>query len=206
MLTTTIIVSTIAVSLLAFSNVEYRGKLIFNPYIVEKNREWYRFITSGLIHADVWHLGINMFVLYSFGGIVENYFKVYFDDKSSYYFILLYFGGMVAAIIPTYKKHKADIYYNALGASGAVSAIVFSFIIFDPMQKICLYGILCLPGILFGVLYVFYCYYMDKRGKDNVNHDAHLWGAVYGFCFTIILKPTLLMEFFQKLIYFRNVI
>ena len=206
MINTILIVSTILVSLLAFSNEEYRNKLIFNPYLVDKKKEWYRFLSGGLIHADGIHLAVNMFVLYSFGGIVESYFKGYFEDRSSYYFILLYFGGMVTAVIPTFNKHKNNYSYNSLGASGAVSAIVFSFIVFAPMQSICLYGILCLPGIIFGVIYLFYCYYMDKRGKGNVNHDAHLWGALFGFFFTIILKPELLLDFFQKLIYFRNAI
>ncbi len=206
MINTILLISTILVSLLAFSNAEYVQKLIFNPYIVNKNKEWYRFLSSGLIHADLIHLGVNMFVLYSFGGIVEQYFKNYFEGRSSYYFILLYFGGMVTSIIPTFNKQKNNIHYNALGASGAVSAIVFSFIVFNPMQSICLYGILCLPGIIFGVIYLVYCYYMDKRAKGNVNHDAHLWGALFGFFFTVLLKPTLVVEFFQKLIYFRDAI
>ena len=39
MINTTLIVSTILVSLLAFSNEEYRNKLIFNPYLVDKKKD-----------------------------------------------------------------------------------------------------------------------------------------------------------------------
>lgn len=182
------------------------NKMIFNPYMIDKHKEWYRFITSGFIHADIIHLAVNMFVLYSFGGIIENYFSVYFENRANYYFLLLYFGGLVTAVIPTYKKNKENMYYNALGASGAVSAVIFAFVLLEPMQKICLYGLLCLPSIVFGVAYLIYCYYMDKKGGDNVNHGAHFWGALFGFFFTILLKPELLLTFFQKLIYFRDVI
>lgn len=206
MISTILVVVTIAVSLLAFSNGEYMSKLIFNPYMIDKQKQWYRFISSGFIHADFIHLAVNMFVLYSFGGIIENYFNAYFEGRSSYYFLLLYFGGMVTAVIPTFKKNKDNMSYNALGASGAVSAVIFAFILLEPMQKICLYGILCLPSIVFGVAYLIYCYYMDKKGGDNVNHDAHKWGALFGFFFTVLLKPDLLLSFFQKLIYFRDVI
>ena len=27
--------------------------------------------------------------------------------------------------------------------------------------------------------------YLDKRGGGNINHGAHMWGAVYGLLFTI---------------------
>lgn len=206
MISTILVIVTIGISLLAFSKDEYMGKLIFNPYMIDKHKQWYRFISSGFIHADVIHLAVNMFVLFSFGGIIEQYFNAYFEDRASYYYILLYFGGMITAVIPTFNKNKNNMYYNGLGASGAVSAVIFAFILLEPMQRICLYGILCLPSIIFGVAYLIYCYYMGKKGKDNVNHDAHLWGALFGFFFTVLLKPDLLVSFFQKLIYFRNVI
>ncbi|MBP6532745.1 MAG: rhomboid family intramembrane serine protease [Bacteroidia bacterium] len=206
MISTILVIITIGVSLLAFSKNEYMNKMIFNPYMIDKHKQWYRFITSGFIHADIIHLAVNMFVLFSFGGIIENYFSVYFENRADYYFILLYFGGLITAIIPTFKKNKDNMYYNALGASGAVSAVIFAFVLLEPMQKICLYGLLCLPSIVFGVAYLIYCYYMDKKGGDNVNHDAHLWGGLFGFFFTVLLKPDLLITFFQKLIYFRDVI
>lgn len=181
-------------------------KLIFNPYSIFHRGEWYRFISSGFVHANFLHLLVNMFVLYSFGEVVEFYYQQAFGEMGTYNFILLYLGGLMFSILPTYKKNRENVFYNGLGASGAVSAIVFSFILFNPMQNLCLYGILCLPGILFGVIYLIYCYYMDKKGGTNVNHDAHLWGAIYGFVFTGAMKVTLFADFFQKLIYFRNAI
>jgi len=199
-----IIIITCLVSILAFNDAAILQRLIFNPYTIQQRKEWYRFISSGLIHADWPHLIINMFVLYSIGGIVEIYYRQVFAERAVVYFLLLYIGGLMTSILPTYAKHKDNPGYNALGASGAVSAIVFAFILFDPLQKLCLYGVICLPGIIFGVLYIAYCYYMDKRGGDRVNHDAHLWGAVYGFAFTIIVKPSLFLLFLDKLIYFRH--
>ena len=201
-----ILLATVAVSIGAFQSRQVLDRLIFNPYKVHKQSEWYRFLSSGLIHADWMHLLVNMFVLYSFGPVVEQYYADAFGGKAGPYFLVLYAGGLVFSILPTYRKRLNQPGYNALGASGAVSAIVFSYILFNPLQKLCLYGLLCLPGILFGLGYVFYSYYMDKKAKDNINHDAHLWGAVYGFVFTILLQPSLLKSFFAQIIFFRETI
>ena len=43
-----------------------------------------------------------------------------------------------------------------------------------------------------------------KKGKGNVNHSAHLWGALYGLTYTIILKPSILLEFYEKIKYFQD--
>jgi membrane associated rhomboid family serine protease len=203
-----ILIVTCVVSFLAFQSNELKNRMIFNPYLIHTNGQWYRFISSGLIHADYIHLFVNMYVLYFFGNNVEFYYKEIFGEKAIVYLVLLYFGGMMMSVLPTYGKHKNDPGYNALGASGAVSSVVFAYILFNPLDKLCLYGLpfLCLPSIIFGVAYLIYCFYSSKRGRDNVNHDAHFWGAVYGFVLTIVLKPALVLSFFDQLIYFRHVI
>ena len=56
-----------------------------------------------------------------------------------------------------------------------------------------------IPAFVFGILYLVYSAYMAKKGNDNIGHDAHFWGAVYGVVFTIFLKPSLLPAFFIKI-------
>jgi hypothetical protein len=58
-------------------------KLILNPYQTKSTKEWYRLFSSGFIHADWMHLFVNMFVLYSFGNIVEYYYQQIFGDIAS---------------------------------------------------------------------------------------------------------------------------
>jgi len=175
-------------------------KLQFTPYLVKHNRQWYRFFTYSLVHANWAHLLINMFVLYSFGRAVEYFLKYYFTDKYVLYFLLIYIGGVIFSVLFDFSKNKNNSYYNAVGASGAVSAIVFSSILFNPLGKIYLYFIpIGIPSVLFGALYLVYSAYMSRRGKDNVGHSAHFWGAIFGLVFTILLKPELFKIFINQI-------
>lgn len=197
-MTQIIVVLTAIISIIAIYNHDIMYRLIFNPYMISERGQWYRFITSGFIHADWMHLIINMFVLWSFGKVVESYYNEIFAEKGTWYFILLYLGGIVISITPSYKRHKHNAGYNGLGASGAVSAVLFAAILFQPLQNIYLYGFIKLPAIVVGVVYLVYSFYMGRKGGDNVNHDAHFWGAVYGVIFTIALKPTIFMYFIDQ--------
>jgi membrane associated rhomboid family serine protease len=198
-ITIILVIATCIISFFAFQNTALQQRFIFNPYVIRQRGQWYRFITSGFIHADWLHLIVNMFVLYTFGQIVEANYHEVFAEKGKYYYVLLYFGGLAISITPTYAKQKENPSYNALGASGAVAAVMFAFILFHPMERLYLYGIIRLPGILFGVLYIAYCYYAGRKQSDYINHDAHLWGALFGFAFTIILKPQVIEVFINQL-------
>ncbi len=198
-MTNIIILITVVLSISALYNQQLMHKLIFNPYMITERGQWYRFLTSGFIHADWIHLLINMLVLWSFGNVVEQYYAAIFEEKASFYYLLLYAGGLIISITPSYTRHKHNAGYNALGASGAVSAVLFTAILFKPLDKIYLYGLIGLPGIVLGVAYLGYSYYMDKKGGGIVNHDAHFWGAIYGVLFTILLKPNIVLHFLDEL-------
>lgn len=195
-----LLVITIAISIIAFYNKQVFDKLKFNPYLTAHHKEYWRLITYGLVHADWIHLGVNMFVLLSFGSLVSEYFELVFPGKSTYYYLLLYVGGLFISAAPSFGKHKEHPYFNSVGASGAVSAVVFSSIVFDPMNKIYIMFVpIGIPAILFGILYLVYSAYMNQKGNDNIGHDAHFWGGIYGFILTIALKPTLFQHFLHQI-------
>ena len=191
---------TVLISFLSLNNVELFDKLKFNAYDVKHSNQWYRFFTYGFLHAGWLHLFINMLVLYSFGGIVETYFKFFFPLKYTLYYLLLYIGGLLLSIIPAFGKNKNDVFYNAVGASGAIAAVLFSSIILYPSGKIFFFFIpVGIPSPVFGVLYVAYEFYMSKNAKDNIGHDAHLWGAIFGIVFTIAIRPQFVISFLQQI-------
>jgi len=198
-ITNIIVAITCLVSLLLMNNQAGKSKLIFHPVTIRQHNQWYRFISSGFIHADMTHLLINMFVLWSFGNAVETYFYPnFFGNSSAIYYLILYFGGIAAASTPSYLRHKNNTQYAALGASGGVSAIVFAVIIFEPWQNLYLYGVIAIPQILAGVGYLYYSWYKDKRATDNIGHMAHFTGALWGFAFTALMNPSLFTRFIEK--------
>lgn len=192
MLTYIIIGITCLVSIPAFQNRELFSRMLFSPTIIRSNKEWYRFITHALLHADFLHLAMNMYVLYMFGTMVEEIFIGEFGTtKGETYFFLLYLTAIVASAMPSYENHKNDYYYNAVGASGAVSAVVFAAILLNPWMKLGLIFIpIPIPAPIFGVLYLAYCRYASSRAQDNVAHDVHYWGSLFGALFTMIVLPS----------------
>lgn len=196
MVTYIIIGATVAVSLMCFSNREWLEKLALNPYRMIHTGEWYRLITHGFVHADGTHLFVNMFTFWSFGTYIEQIFDIAGWGTGSY--LLLYFGAMVVASVPDLIRYRHASWYRSIGASGAVSAILFTSIFLNPWDKILLFAVVPIPGILFGVAYLVYCQYMAKRGGDHVNHTAHFYGAVYGFVFPILMRPDLFSVFIER--------
>jgi membrane associated rhomboid family serine protease len=201
-ITWVIIIFTSIVSFTAFNRNDIFNRWKFNPYIIIQDKQWYRFFTYSLLHADWMHLLMNMFVLYSFGEQVEFFMKYYFGVKGLLFYGLLYIGGFFLSVIPSFEKHKHDSWYNAVGASGAVSAVVFSSIIFMPTSKMILIFLpFPIPAPIFGILYLIFSAYMARRASDNIGHDAHFWGALFGALFTIALKPVLAISFYYQLIH-----
>lgn len=199
-----LIIITVGISIYAWQNQSLMHQWIFQPYAVQRDNSWYRFITSGFLHADFTHLFFNMFTFFFFGNNVEHTFKAIFGETTGILvYLLIYIGAIVVSDIPTFFKHRNDPPYRALGASGGVAAIVFSSILFYPTQDICLYAVLCIPGFILGVLYLVYSYYSGKKMGDNINHDAHFYGAVYGFVLSLILVPQALPNFFSEIASWR---
>ena len=191
-ITLVIIIITCLVSIGGFSNQKIINDLIFYPPAVSQNNQWYRFISCGLIHANFMHLFFNMYGLYIFGEYVEPAFISIFGKYGGILYIIMYVTALIACLLPTYKKHKDDYYYRSLGASGAVSAVIFSFILLFPLQKLGLIFLpVMIPGFIFGLLYLALSYWSEKKSADNINHSAHIWGALYGIAFLIIVAQFL---------------
>jgi membrane associated rhomboid family serine protease len=185
-ITVIIIIITVLISISAFSNPKVMNDLIFYPPAVTNNNQYYRFITCGFIHADYGHLIFNLISLYFFGQFVEDAFRYLFADAGKLLYILMYVMALVVSLLPTYFKNRNNQNYRSLGASGAVSAVIFAGILLDPLNKIYLMFIpVGIPGFVFGPVYLLISAWLDRKGSDNINHSAHIWGALFGIAFLI---------------------
>lgn len=200
-ITVILIAITVIVSIVAFRNSNLRNQLIFYAPAVSENKQYYRFVTCGFIHADIPHLIFNMYAFYLFGETVEMIFKGVFGVLGTTMFVILYITALIACLLPYYFKDVHNTGSASLGASGAVSAVVFAYILFDPLRGI---GLIFIPGIymsgfLVGILYLLISYFLDKKGGSRINHSAHLWGGVYGIIFFLVTA-----ELFSKYPLLKN--
>lgn len=196
-----IIVITGVVSVYAFQRPEIMHRYNFSPYQIVQRKQYYRIFTHALLHVDWVHLIINMLVLYSFGNVLVFFFNHYFTFiPAALLLIIFYVLAVVASSLVSLFKQKDNYSYSAVGASGAVSAVVFACIFFAPLEKVLFFGVIPIPGIIFGLAYLVYSWYMGKKNVDNIGHDAHFWGAVFGFLFPLILEPRLINVFLHQLL------
>src|SRR6056297_1558823 len=199
-ITLVIIVITAVTSIAALNNPSLMHRFNLNPYMIVHRNQWYRVLTHGFIHADWIHLFVNMFVFFSFGRAVETYLKVAeyegFISNPALHFLSVYFLGMFISTVATVAKHKDNYHYNAVGASGAVSAIVFTSIFFNPTSTLLLFAIIPMPAFVFGILFLVYSQYMQRRGGDNVNHNAHFIGAIFGLIYPLLINPEMIKIYF----------
>ncbi|MEO9803631.1 MAG: rhomboid family intramembrane serine protease [Reichenbachiella sp.] len=197
--TVVIIIANVIVSYMGFQNPSLQYKLTMNPVAILQGRQWYRVLTSGFIHSNWSHLAFNMFTFYFFGRLVEQIFGALKGDLGGIYFVAFYLLGIVISDLPSLIKHKDHPHYNSLGASGGVAAVVFCSILFFPTEYIYLFAAIPIPGFILGALYLIYSYTKGKQLSDNVNHDAHLIGAVFGLVFSVIMEPRVLGSFIQQI-------
>ena len=193
--TLVILAVTVLMSWQAFGNRKLLERLLLWPPAIERHKQFDRLVTHGFVHADWQHLLFNMITLYFFGRHVERMFAPYLG---TFGFALFYLSAILVAILPTYLRHRHDPAYRSLGASGAVSAVLFAFILVQPWSLIFVF-FLPVPAIVYAVLYVGYSIWMDRQGRDNVNHSAHLWGAGYGVLFTVMMEPRVFEVFLARL-------
>ena len=197
-ITIILIAVTALVSYMAFNNYSLWEKLMMWPRMMQgRPQEYYRFLTSGFIHADYQHLIFNMLTLFFFGRNTELILTAIFGQVSSAVYGLFYLVTIIISSVPAFIKHRNNGNYRSLGASGGVSGVVFFSIYYYPWDRINGF----IPAILYAVLYVGYSVYMSKRGMDNVGHDAHLGGAACGFVFAFLADPTHGQVFIQQLLH-----
>jgi membrane associated rhomboid family serine protease len=173
---------TVGVSIRAFRDEALREKLIFNPEAILLFKEWYRIVSSGLLHLDVNHLLWNMVTLFLFGHGVE-------DAFGPPVFLTVYLGSIVGGSLLSLWIHRHHE-YRALGASGGVCGILFAWILLFPGGSVYMFFIpIGIPGWLYAVAYLAYSFIAMKYGWGNVGHDAHLGGAVVGLLIAAVIEP-----------------
>jgi len=176
-----IVLLTVVISLLALKVYpQWLQFCIFRPYYFLREKQYFTILSSGFVHGSGMHLLFNMMTLYFFGPVLERVI-------GSGAFVVLYTLALMLSEVRTYWQQRHHRFYAALGASGGVCAILFASIVYFPMQSIFIMPIpVPIPAPIFAVCYLIYSWYFEKRGGDNINHAAHIDGAIVGLLFVAV--------------------
>lgn len=205
MITYTFLAIILVFSVYCFMDKNAMHKYMFHPYSIYHYKEHYRFLTHAFIHGDFIHLAFNCLALLSFGSQIEEYYflQIFGEKLGKVYYLLLFTGGIYAASFTEYFRNKNNKSYSSLGASGAISSVMFCWIMLSPLGTI---GFFFIPmrGWIAGILLLGVSYYLIRRKKnsdynDNISHESHFWGAIFGIVFIVIAEPAVLKHFIGQI-------
>lgn len=189
------------ISIMAFQNVDIMVKMRHWPFYEKRDGEYYRWLTCGFLHGDYLHLIFNMLTLYFFGIYLEGWFETHFAVAGKTLYVIFYLLSIVASSSATYFKYRDTPSYASIGASGGVAAIMFAVILVEPLMTLrFMFFPMPIKGFIFGILYLWYSSYAARQSRDNIDHVAHFYGAVFGFFFPMVLEPQLLPRFMGQII------
>lgn len=179
-----VIAITACFSYAGFVNSSFLHRYLFSTQSILGQKQYYRLISSGLLHADWTHLIFNMYSLYSFGSIVEL-------GSGRVTFLAIYLAGIVGGNIVALVLHR-KYEYEAIGASGGVCGIIFACIFLFPGTSVRLFLIpIGIPAYIYAVIFMIGSYYGIRTERDNIGHDAHLGGAIIGLLTATALHPSI---------------
>lgn len=141
---------------------------------------WWTLLTSEFSHLWFLHFFVNMYVLTSFGPIVE--YRITSGSFLSFYLVAAVVASLAHAGVSAFVMGKPEL--PALGASGAISGVILLFSFLYPRASILLFGIIPMPAmtgaLLFVGLDIIGLIAQFEGGGLPIGHGAHLGGAATG--------------------------
>ena len=189
----TLLILIVVISLIGMASRGFLEWMLLRPCLVARHSRYWGLVTCGFVHADVGHLLFNLITFYSFGFPLER-------EIGTGPFAALYAVGLLVSSVGTVIKHRDDPNYASLGASGAILAVLFASILYFPHQRLFILPIpVPIPAPLFAVGYLALTWYWSRQSRGQINHDAHLAGALAGLAFVAVTAPDRFRAFFHSL-------
>ncbi len=158
--------------------------LFFPLFGLVPNAVWSDFMiwqpfTYMFFHGDIWHVLINMFVLWMFGSELERLWgkKVFLN----YYFTT----GIGSGIITMFFGLQSMI--PIVGASGAVYGVLVAYGLTYPNRTVYLYGLIPIKSLWFTIGIGFIAFLSSFNNGSQISHLTHLSGMIIGY--VILKKP-----------------
>jgi membrane associated rhomboid family serine protease len=141
-------------------------------------RPW-QLLTYGFLHStrDMWHLLMNMFVLWMFGQRVEERYGS--KEFLAFYLTAIVFAGLCWSISELLVPGGSRM----LGASGGVSAVLLLFIFCFPHVTLLFMFLFPMPAWVLGILIVASDAFGAITRYGNVAFTAHLAGFLFALMY-----------------------
>ena len=135
--------------------------------------------TYMFFHGGIWHVLINMFVLWMFGNELERLWgKKFFLN---YYFTTGVGAGLVTMIFGLNSMTPI------VGASGAVYGVLLAYGVIDPNRQVYLYGLIPIKSIWFVIGVGVIAFLCSFNEMSQISHITHLSGMIIGYL--LLKKP-----------------
>lgn len=156
---------------------------MFRPYWLLRKKQYDSIYMSGFVHVNFIHLLFNMVTFYFFAFPMERVL-------GTTQFIVLYGVGLLTGQLGTWIKQRNNPRYASLGASGAIAAVLLAFIVYFPTHSLYVLLIpLPIPAFVVAIVFLVYSWIASAREGSRINHDAHLYGALSGLLFVLVIDP-----------------
>ncbi len=186
--TWTIVIITAMITIVAFRDVSLMERWLFMPQRVLLDRQWFRLLTSGFIHADYMHLLFNMVSMLFIASYVEHV-------VGAARMVPLYVAGIVVGNLATMALRRHEPWMRAVGASGGVSAMIGALICMIPDASFMIFPVpIPIPAWIYGILFLVGSIFGMRRGTDNIGHEAHAGGMLMGIAAIAVYRPAMIVD------------
>lgn len=142
-------------------------KLVWSEFMI-----WQPF-TYLFFHGGIWHLLINMFVLWMFGSELERLWGK--EHFLKFYFVTGVGAGLVTMIFGLNSMTPI------VGASGAVYGVLLAYGLTYPNRTVYLYGIIPIKSLWFVIGIGVIAFMSSFDNVSQISHLTHLSGMVIGY-------------------------
>lgn len=141
----------------------------------------YQLLTYGFVHAGPWHVGLNMFMLWMFGRVIEE--RLGRREFLLFYLAAIIFSGLVWVIVKNGILLSSGQSLGALprvvGASGGVVAVFIMFVLYYPKQTVYLWGLIAMPAWVIGALVIGQDVLRGFSGGKTSRPGKRIWAALH---------------------------
>ena len=142
-------------------------KLVWSEFMI-----WQPF-TYLFFHGGIWHVLINMFVLWMFGSELERLWGK--EHFLKFYFVTGVGAGLVTMIFGLNSMTPI------VGASGAVYGVLLAYGLTYPNRTVYLYGIIPIKSLWFVIGIGVIAFMSSFDNVSQISHLTHLSGMMIGY-------------------------